>query len=276
MSVLFPTSVTDACAMLADEPDAVPVAGGTDLLVNWPERLEEHEKTFIDLWKLEELRPAHWTEAEYVLGARTTYWDVVGDRRAWAEFPLLIEAARQVGAVQIQARGTWAGNIVNASPAADGVPVLMAYDAVVVLQSREGTEEIRLSDFYFGYKQMRRRRDQLVTAIRLPRRAYDYQVFEKVGSRRAQAITKLGVAVTRTNGAWRVVANSVAPTVRRCQAVESVLSSGVAVSSHEDLLPAIRQDVSPIDDIRSTAEYRERVMARLLYYDLKGVCANFE
>ncbi len=215
-----------------------------------------HEKTFIDLWKLEELRPAHWTEAEYVLGARTTYWDVVGDRRAWAEFPLLIEAARQVGAVQIQARGTWAGNIVNASPAADGVPVLMAYDAVVVLQSREGTEEIRLSDFYFGYKQMRRRRDQLVTAIRLPRRAYDYQVFEKVGSRRAQAITKLGVAVTRTNGAWRVVAN--------------------AVSSHEDLLPAIRQDVSPIDDIRSTAEYRERVMARLLYYDLKGVCANFE
>lgn len=261
--------------MIANEADAVPVAGGTDLLVRWPERLEEHGKSFIDLWKLERLRPVQWTDAELIIGARTTYWDIVGDRRVWAEFPLLIEAARQVGAIQIQARGTWAGNIANASPAADGVPVLMAYDAVVVLQSIEGTEEIPLSDFYLGYKQMRRRSDQLITAIRLPRRAYDYQIFEKVGSRRAQAITKVGVAVTRTDGDWRIVANSVAPTVRRCHALEDLLADGVPVSSPDDLVPAIRQDVSPIDDVRSTAEYRERVLARVLYFDLKGVCGHF-
>ena len=86
-----------------------------------------------------------------------------------------MEAARLVGAIQIQSRGTWAGNVVNASPAADGVPVLMAYDAVVVLQSHDGREEVPLDAFYTGYKETRRRPDQLVTEIRLPRRAYTFQ-----------------------------------------------------------------------------------------------------
>ncbi len=273
--MLFPADVATACEMLADHGDAVPMAGGTDLLVNWPERIEQRTVTFVDLWKLDALRTMRWSEGELVLGALATYWDVVMDRRAWAEFPLLIQAARQVGAIQIQARGTWAGNIVNASPAADGVPVLMAYDAIVVLQGQEGTREVPLADFYLGYKELRRRRDELVTAIRLPRRSYDYQIFEKVGSRRAQAITKVGVAITRSDGDWRVVANSVAPTVHRCAAIEKLLAERRAVSGPDDLIPAIRADVSPIDDIRSTAAYREQVMARLLYYDLKEVC-DFE
>ncbi len=276
MSVLLPGSVQEACRILVDHPDAVPMAGGTDLLVHWPERADLHGKTFVDLWALSELRPMRWNEPELVLGALTTYWDVVTDRRAWAEFPLLIQAARQVGAIQIQARGTWAGNVANGSPAADGVPVLMAYDAVVVLQSTAGTEEVPLTDFYLGYKEMRMQRDQLITAIRLPRRNYDYQIFEKVGSRRAQAITKVGVAITRSDSRWRVVANSMAPTVRRCPAVERVLHDEAPVSAPDDLLPAIRNDVSPIDDIRSTARYRERVMARVLYYDLKPLCESFE
>src|SRR2546422_8205828 len=109
-------------------------------------------------------------------------------------FPYTTLFRSQVGAIQIQVRGTWAGNIVNASPAADGVPVLMAYDAVVVLESGRGREEVPLDHFYTGYKEMRRRADQLVVAIRIPRRPYSYQVFEKVGSRRAQAIAKVGLA----------------------------------------------------------------------------------
>lgn len=276
MTVWLPRTLEDACAMLADHPDATPVAGGTDLLVHWPQHLEHHDKTFVDLWKLDELRPLQWTADALILGARTTYWDVVTEPRCRQEFPLLVDAARQVGAVQIQARGTWAGNIVNASPAADGVPVLMAYDAIVVLQSREGIAEVPLADFYLAYKETRRRPDQLVTAIRLPRRDYHYQVFEKVGSRRAQAITKVGFAVTRWDGAWRVVANSVAPTIRRCRAIERLLTDGGRVAAPADLLPAIREDVAPIDDIRSSARYREGVMARVLYYDLRDVCEAFE
>ena len=106
-------------------------------------------------------------------------------------------------------------------------------------------------------------------AIRIPRRVHSYQVFEKIGSRRAQAIAKVGLAVTRSDAGWRVVAASVAPTIRRCPAVERLLETGSAVASPNDLLPAIAQDVAPIDDIRSTAHYRTRVMARVLYHDLR-------
>ena len=269
MNVLLPASLPEALNQLASDATAVPMAGGTDLLVHWPVRLEAHERTYVDLSRLDSLKPLRWTEDELTLGGLTTYWDVILDARARAELPLLVDAARQVGAIQIQARGTWAGNIVNASPAADGVPVLMAYDAVVVLESRSGREEVPLDRFYAGYKQMKRRTDQLVVEIRIPRRRYTYQVFEKIGARRAQAIAKVGLAVTCSGAGWRVVAASVAPTIRRCPAVERLLEAGIPIASPEALLPAIARDVAPIDDIRSSAHYRTRVMARVLYHDLR-------
>ena len=270
MTVLLPRREREALELLASHGgDAVPIAGGTDLLVQWPMRLEEHGKTYIDLSALSALKPLRWTADELVLGGLTTYWDVIRDPRAREEFPLLLDAARQVGAVQIQARGTWAGNIVNASPAADGVPVLMAYDAIVVLESLGAQEEVPLDRFYVGYKETRRRPDQLVVAIRIPRRPHSYSVFEKVGSRRAQAIAKVGLAVTHSEAGWRVVAASMAPTIRRCPAVERLLEERAPVRGPDDLLPAIASDVSPIDDIRSTAHYRRQVMAQLLYHDLR-------
>ena len=275
MSVLMPRDLDEALELRTAHPEATPIAGGTDLCVHWPQQLDAGERTWLDLSGIAELRELRWTDDELVLGALTTYWDVVADPRATDELPLLVEAARQVGAVQIQARGTWAGNVVNASPAADGVPVLMAYDAVLVLRSSDGGEEIPLSEFYLGYKQMRLRDDQLVVAIRVPRRAYDFQLFEKVGSRAAQAITKVGVAVTRRDADWRVVANSVAPTVCRCPAVEAFLAEGRRAAGPDDLAQALGVDVAPIDDIRSSAEYRERVLARLLYYGLRDECPAF-
>ncbi len=271
----MPESLAEACELLATHEGAVPIAGGTDLLVDWPQNLEAHDRTYLDLSPLDELKPHKWEDDALVLGALTTYWDVIGDRRAWKELPLLIDAGRQVGAVQIQARGTWAGNIVNASPAADGVPVLMAYDAVVDLVSSTGSEEVPLADFYLGYKQMRRRADQLIRSIRVPLAAHDVEIFEKVGSRRAQAITKVGVAIAHSADGWRVVANSMAPTVCRCPALEKRLEDGARVSSPDDLLDAVRQDVKPIDDIRSTAAYRERVLARVIYYALRGKVDSF-
>lgn len=275
MSVLLPRDLEEALALLADHPGATPIAGGTDLCVHWPLQLDAGERTWLDLSGVRGLREHRWENGVLVLGALTTYWDVIADPRARTELPLLVDAARQVGAVQIQSRGTWTGNIVNASPAADGVPVLMAYDAVVVLRSREGVEEVDLSDFYLGYRRTRRRPDQLVTGIRVPRRAYDFQWFEKVGSRAAQTITKVGVAVTLRESRWRVVANSVAPTVCRCPTVEALLADGAAVAGPDDLVPALRQDVAPIDDLRSSARYRETVLARLLYHGLRGVCPAF-
>lgn len=270
MNLFQPGTKAEALAILAERPDAIPIAGGTDLLVHWPTRPAEHDRTYVDLSAIDELRGVRWTDGDLVLGALATYWDVITDERATRELPLLAQAARVVGAIQIQARGTWAGNIVNASPAADGVPVLMAYDAVVVLESRRGRESVPLAEFYQGYKQMRRTSDQLVVEIRIPRRAYTVQWFEKVGSRRAQAIAKVGLAVVRGEQGWRVVAASMAPTIRRCPALERQFGDGPRITAPDDLLPAIARDVSPIDDIRSTAEYRRRVMARVLYFGLQA------
>jgi CO/xanthine dehydrogenase FAD-binding subunit len=263
--LLLPESRAEAFDLLAGTPGSIPVAGGTDVLVHWPTRIAEHDRTYLDLSPLDDLKGVRWENGELVLGGLATYWDVIRDSRAVQELPLLVHAARQVGAVQIQARGTWAGNIVNASPAADGVPALMAYDAVVVLESVRGRVEVPLADFYTGYKQTRRTADQLLVAIRVPRRPYVLQRFVKVGSRRAQAIAKVGLAVTRSAAGWRVVAASVAPTIRRCPAIERLLADGDGLRSPDDLLPAIAQDVTPIDDIRSTAAYRRQVMARVLF-----------
>jgi len=273
VKLLLPETVRDALAHMAGRDGVTtPIAGGTDLLVHWPVRLGERDRTYVDLWQLQELKPLRWTADALILGGLTTYWDVIRDRRAGDEFPLLVAAARQVGAIQIQARGTWAGNIVNASPAADGVPALMAYGAVVVLESQRGTEEVPLDGFYAGYKDMRRRPDQLIVAVRIPRRRYSYQTFAKVGSRRAQSIAKVGLAVTQSDDGWRVVAASMAPTIRRCPAIERLLQQGAVLRDSDDLLPAIARDVSPIDDVRSTAEYRRRVMARVLYDELRETC----
>ena len=269
MNLHQPSSVNEALAILAGEPGVVPMAGGTDLLVHWTTRPAEHEKSYLDLTGLDELRGVRWSQGELQLGALATYWDVIADRQAAQELPLLVQAARLVGAVQIQARGTWAGNIVNASPAADGVPVLMAYDASLVLQSVRGREEIPLADFYSGYKRLRMAADQLVVAIRIPRRRYAVQQFHKVGARRAQAIAKVGLALTRSTAGWRVVAASMAPTIRRCPAIERLFESGGDLREPDALLPAVESDTSPIDDIRSSALYRRRVMARVLFSALR-------
>ena len=266
MKVLRPTSLAGALGMLVDEPGAIPLAGGTDLLVHWPDRHAARDETYLDLNRVGELRPHHWSDEALVLGGTTTYWDVIRDPRVSRDLPLLVEAARQVGAVQIQARGTWAGNIANGSPAADGVPVLMAYDTVVVLRSEAGRRSVPLAEFYVGYKEMRLAQDELIEEIRVPLESRTSERFDKVGSRRAQAIAKVGLASLKAADGWRVVAASLAPTVRRCPAVEALLDSGSRLESPEVFETALRKDVTPIDDIRSTAEYRMRVAARLLFH----------
>lgn len=274
MKVLTPTSVREAVSMLRDaEGGATLIAGATDLFVRWPSRIADPDEIFVDLSGVAGLRAHRWTDDELVLGGLTTYWDIITDPRACGAFPMLVSAARTVGSIQIQTRGTWAGNIANASPAADGVPALMALDAVVELTSPGVTETVRLDEFYLGYKQMKMSPDQIITAIRVPRRAHRFESFVKVGSRRAQAITKVGAAIARSDAAgWRVVANSMAPTVRRCRAIEEALESESPIAGHDDLVSLLGRDLSPIDDIRSTASYRLGVLARVLYHELEPVC----
>lgn len=268
MHVCRPSNLQHALQLLADAVRPLtPIAGGTDLMVSWHARPRE-DAAFLDLALLDELKSFRFTEDYLELGALTTYWQIIQSTQVADRFPLLCQTARQVGAIQIQTRGTWAGNIANGSPAADGVPVLMAYDAEVVLQSLEGTVQVPLHQYYTGYKQSVRKPDQLIVAIRLPNRTRQFDWFHKVGARRAQAITKVGVAMVHDSHGWRVVANSVAPTIRRCPSLEQALDRGLTFHGPDEVLACLSHDIAPITDIRSTAEYRANVLSRLIYHKL--------
>ncbi len=269
MQVKTPTSLDEALEMMAvaDEP-LMPVAGGTDLLVFWHHQIKDDWR-LLDLSRLTgELGSCRLTDDSLELGALATYWDVIRSSEVCAAFPLLLDAARLVGAIQIQTRGTWAGNIGNASPAADGVPVMMAYDAVVVLASTRGRRQVRLDEYYTGYKQSVRRPDELIVAIHMPRRTRDFEWFHKVGARSAQAISKVAVAVVHDSSGWRVVAGAAAPVICRCRYIEAALEMGFNPSSPDDVQSIIQKDITPIDDMRSTAAYRTRVLSRLLFFRL--------
>lgn len=272
-AIVMPERLEEALEAYGADGALVPIAGATDLLVHWPDRHEAHDRGYLDLSHVRELRHITVTDEAITLGALTTYWDVIGDARVREELPILVAAARTVGAIQIQARGTWAGNIANASPAADGVPALMACDAMVHLRGAGRPQRaVALCDFFTGYKRTRREAGELITAISIPRRVRDVQHYEKVGARAAQTIAKVGVALTHGADGWRVVAASVAPTTLRCRTTEALLDSGAPLGGPGDLEPALASDgVAPIDDIRSTAAYRRTVLARILYWALRGV-----
>src|SRR5437870_6117561 len=148
-------------------------------------------KNYLNIWNLSELRGIEVSDAYVSLGALTTYTEVHNHEILRAEFPMLCQAAKETGGIAIQNRGTLGGNIVNASPAADSPPALLAYDAELELVSKQGQRRIRYSSFHTGYKQMDIQPDELLRAIRLPRtKASLTHYYRKVGTRKAQAISK--------------------------------------------------------------------------------------
>jgi CO/xanthine dehydrogenase FAD-binding subunit len=171
---------------------------------------------------------------------------------------MLVAAAREVGGVQIQNRGTLGGNVANGSPAGDTLPVLAAAEAVVVLASADGERRVPFTAFYTGYRTSVMRADELIVAIEVAP-VEGAQWFRKVGTRAAQAISKIVMSAVRGTQP-RVALGSVAPTVVRLPKVEAALAAG----SLADAQRALTQEIHPIDDVRSTAEYRLRVSANLL------------
>jgi len=251
-----------ALSMIGDEWR--PFAGGTDLMVLFEAGKLAHTK-FISIWGLPELRGIEVSPDHVTLGALTTYADVQRHPVLRSEFPLLPQAASETGGIATQNRGTLGGNIVNASPAADTPPALLVYDAELELVSKSGSRWIPYEKFHTGYKQMDLRPDELVAKIRLPRGRDGWtHYYRKVGTRRAQAISKVcfAGALRKEDGRIvdvRIALGSIAPTVLRCYRTEEALkqepSTAVAVLSRE---------ITPIDDIRSSADYRLRVAQNLL------------
>ncbi|HUK34463.1 MAG TPA: FAD binding domain-containing protein, partial [Vicinamibacterales bacterium] len=242
--------------MLDAEGPLTPMAGCTDLYValNFGTLRDEQ---FLNLWELDELRRITVRDRVLSIGALATYTDMVRSRVVSARVPMLVAAAREIGGPQIQNRGTIGGNIANASPAGDTLPVLAAADAVVAIRSVRGERRVPFSEFYVGYRRSVLRQDELITAVEIPA-IKGRQWFRKVGTRAAQAISKVVMAAVDTGGGEppRIALGSVAPTVVRLPSTEAALAAGAAIADAQHVL---LDEIAPIDDVRSTAEYRRRV-----------------
>ena len=269
-TLLRPRSVRDALAMLRDEGDVTPMAGCTDLYVTLNFGTLK-ETRFLDLWRLDSLRRIDVRRGALSIGALATYRDLIRSALVRKRLPMLVAAAREVGGVQIQNRGTIGGNVANASPAGDTLPVLAAADAVVVLQHAGGIRRVPFNSFYTGYRQTVRRPDELIVGFEIPA-VRGRQFFRKVGTRAAQAISKIVMAgvlgpATRSGRTTRIALGSVAPTVVRAPRTEAALASGASIEAAGRTL---MEEISPIDDLRSTAEYRRLVAANLLARFVSG------
>jgi CO/xanthine dehydrogenase FAD-binding subunit len=215
---------------------------------------------FLNLWKLDALRRIERRGTTLSVGALATYTALIQSPLVNQQIPMLASAAREVGGVQIQNRGTLGGNVANASPAGDTLPVLAAADAVVVLQSDGAERRVPLTRFYAGYRKTVARPEELIVAFEVPA-IEGRQFFCKVGARAAQAISKVVMAAVKDSDRPRIALGSVAPTVIRLPNTETVLAQSGSLEAAQAVMAS---EIAPIDDIRSTADYRRRVAANLL------------
>jgi CO/xanthine dehydrogenase FAD-binding subunit len=244
--------------MRRDEDSIVPIAGCTDIYVALNFGTLQHRR-FMNLWRLQELRGVDRRGGRLRIGALTTYTDIIRSPLINRALPMLVAAAREVGGRQIQHRGTIGGNVANASPAGDTLPVLAVADAAVELVSASGTREVPFMSFYTGYRRTVARPDELIAGF-LIAPISGQQWFRKVGTRAAQAISKVVLAGV-AGAAPRLAAGSIAPTVIRLKKTEAALAAGRSLADAQN---AMLGEIAPIDDIRSTAEYRRRVAANLV------------
>ena len=264
--VKVPLNLPEALEVLASEPSAwCPLAGGTDLMVVFNAgRLPVGR--FLDLSRIEELRGIAEDETGLYLGALTTFSEMRDCPAVHRHFPNLVKSARATGALAIQNRGTLGGNVANASPAADTPPSLLAYGAELELVSLRGRRTVPYEAFHQGYKRMDLAPDELLAGIRVPKpQGLGFHFYRKVGTRQAQAISKLCLAAYARIEAglvaeFRVGLGSVAPAPVRARKAEAViLGQPLAALPVAAAREALMADFSPIDDIRSTARYRRVV-----------------
>ncbi|HVG19147.1 MAG TPA: xanthine dehydrogenase family protein subunit M [Blastocatellia bacterium] len=266
-----PRTLAEAYAALAERGGAVKIiAGGTDLMVLMNARMLE-ATDFLDIWRIDELRGITDEGGAVRVGSLTTYTQLIRSPLIREHAPALAAASRTVGAIQIQNRGTIGGNVVNASPAGDSLPVLAAYDAEVEVGSARGMRHVDYNEFNTGYRRTTLSPDEIVLAVRIPKLSGDEQdFFWKVGTRRAQAISKTVMAARAKmmGGAIESIAigvGSVAPTVIRARQTEKLLAGATLTDDViEQARQTIAREVSPITDLRSNEHYRRTVTGNVL------------
>ncbi|BBM83633.1 FAD binding domain-containing protein [Candidatus Uabimicrobium amorphum] len=253
-----------------------PIAGGTDLMVlfdmgNLP------PGDYVNIHRIPDLQGIEVNDDYVEIGALTTYSQLRQHEIIQQEFPCICEAAKVTGGVAIQNRGTIGGNIANASPAADTPPALLVYDADLKIVSATGEKIVAYENFHTGYKQMQLAKNELIQRIRLPRKnKHNLHYYRKVGTRKAQAISKLCMAGVANFTPEKIVQikialASVAPTVIRCKKTEAYFCE--KQYAQIDICEAkriLQTEIAAIDDLRSTKEYRIQVACNLIqeFFDL--------
>jgi len=269
--MVAPGTLAEVLRLLADEPGKwTPIAGGTELMVAYAAGRLPASK-LVSLWGIRDLCSIEVLPDSIVIGAGTTFTDIRSHYGIATDIPLLARAARCIGSIANQSRATLGGNLANGSPAADSSPALLVYDAEVELISIRGTRRLAYSDFHTGYKQNALAPDELLYAVHIQRRfAEHWQYFRKVGTRRAMAVAKVALGGTAlvTDGTIRELrlgAASLAAFPTRLYRTEDALCGK---HLNDEVVSAVCSEllaeVLPIDDIRSTAQYRRQVAANLL------------
>lgn len=276
--LIAPGSLQEVLILYASEPGSwLPIAGGTDVMVLYAAGKLPARK-LISIGSLGELRHIEVCSAEVRIGACCTYTDLRRHSVIANEFPLLARASAWTGGIANQNRGTLGGNIANASPAGDSLPALLVYDADLILVSARGERRIPYRTFHTGYKKTLLAPDELIHSICISRNSTGYISYaKKVGARNAQAISKVFLAaIARVSNAKieyvRLAAGSVGPIPIRLTRTELALANQPIDNA---LLEAagkiIGEEIQPIDDIRSTGEYRTVVLRNLLGEFLQGL-----
>lgn len=279
IDVLTPHNLAEALEILRqNSPDIKVVAGGSDVIVQLRDGVIRSSK-LLNILVLKELRFIRMTGGQIHIGALTTYSDIIRDdltrKHAW----ILVEAARQIGAVQLQNTATIGGNLGNASPAGDSLPPLYALDATVVTCSKSGEREIPIEQFFTGYRELALRPEELIEEVYFDSLDSDDRgAYLKLGLREANAISIVDVAVAlrarkpeNSFGKICVALGAVAPTIRRARKCEQALVNRPLTSDILKEASALAaEDAAPIDDIRGSAEYRKDAVVSLVYQALHG------
>lgn len=271
---ITPRSLEAALSALATNPGLLPIAGCTDVMVAAPE-LRPGQSGVLNVQEIAELRGIRSNEVGLDIGAAVTFDELRQSPDVQRVCPILAEAAAVVGGWQIQNRATIGGNIANASPAGDSLPVLLALNARVVVAGAGGTREIPYDDFHVAYRRTALAAGELIVRVRVPAQPHGtVQRFRKVGTREAQAISKVVVALCAQieSGAiagMRLAAGSVASVpVRLRRAEQTALERPFTDATLDRIADAAAAEVRPIDDVRSTAAYRafalRQVVRRML------------
>ena len=271
-NVFLPGSLSELWSVLERNPQSSVYAGGTDLLVKIRSGHAQPQHV-ICLERLPELKGIHDERETIRIGATTTFAELSRNQAIQVDFPVFLQAIQTLGSPAIRAQGTIGGNICTASPAGDTLPVLSILDADLELLSRNSSRWIPFQEFMIGPGKTIQINHEILASIRIRRpREFNIHHFEKVGKRNALACALASLAVIlriSRNGivekvkmAW----GSVGPTIMRCpEAEDYLLGKELSQKTLAEAAQCVRQAISPIDDVRSTADYRRRVAGNLLF-----------